>query len=154
MRVSNKKLKELMYLSLIGEYTYMELRDPEVILCYQGATHICHNIVKPLCLTSNKLISDRVTIARITKFEEKVFEKSSKLHKSKLSEEKNFSLDKRIKYFIEDYYKNDKIFDMYKDNLEALQKGRVIDEIQYLGAVEFVTKMRNKVAKENNDKLL
>jgi len=153
MKTTNKKLKEFMYLSLLGEYTYMELKNSNFIICFTGARPLCSCVIKPICLTSTNFSSDKIIMQRINSFEDKVLSETSNLHKSQLKGEKIFSLDNRIKFFVEHYYRNNIIFDMYQSNLNSLYKGRVIDETQYLGALKFISKMRDKVAQENNDKL-
>lgn len=149
MKINQKKLKEFMYLSLLGEYAYMELNRMETIICFRGTRPFCPYIVKPICITSNKSVSENITKERIIKFEEKVLAETSNLHKSELKNNA-FSIDERINLFVKHFYKNNLLFDLYKNNLETLQKCGLIDEIQCLGAIKFVENLRNKKNEENH----
>lgn len=150
MRVTEKKLKELMYLSLIGEYTYLQLNGNERLICFKGTRPLCPYIVKPICILSDKVASERVLKDRFERFESEIFAEDVN-YLNKLNREDSFTLDRRIKLFIGDYYKNYIIFDLYKANMKILNKAGIIDEIQYLGSIKYIDNMRSKAAKENND---
>ena len=148
MKVGPKKLEELMYLSLIGEYEYMQLNANETLIAFKGSLHFCSYFAQPICITNTKFSTDNITKMRINKFEEKVFEKETAFLKT-LNKEEKFVLNKRIKLFIEDYYKLDGAFVSYKKNIDTLKLCGVIDEIQRLGAISYNDNLRKKPFEAN-----
>jgi len=147
MRISQKKLEEFMYLSLIAEYDYMQLNGNEKLIAFVGSRVFCDEIVKPICVTSTKLCSDVITTLRISKMEQRLLKGDCLL--DRLKKEQKLSFTKRIKLFIDSYYKNELIYDLYKNNIDTLKICGVIDEIQRLGAISYVENLRKKTFEAN-----
>ena len=147
MKISQKKLEELIYLSLIAEYDYMQLNGNETLIGFKGSRPLCIDMTKPICITSNKLGSDSMTRQRVIRFEEKIFAKSTFIER--LKGETKFILSKRIKLLVEHCKKNEVIYSLYKNNINTLKICGVIDEIQRLGAIHYVEDLRNKTLDAN-----
>lgn len=151
MKVVQKKLEELMYLSLIGEYQYMQWNGNETLIAFMGSRPLCFKMAKPLCLTSNKIGSDRLTKERITVFEGKVFSQYPQVQQM-LGNEK-FNINKRIKLLIETFCNNEIIFSLYQTNINTLNQCGLLDEIQRLGAIHYVDNTRKQIIRKKQKSL-
>lgn len=147
MRISQKKLEEFMYLSLIAEYDYMQLNGNEKLIAFVGSRVFCDEIVKPICVTSTKLCSDVITTLRISKMEERLLKGDCLL--DRLKKEQKLSFTKRIKLFIDSYYRNEVVFELYKNNINTLKICEVLDETQREGAIQYVDNIRKKIFEAN-----
>lgn len=147
MRISQKKLEEFMYLSLIAEYEYMQLAKDEKFIAFAGSRVFCDEIVKPICVTSTKPTSDNITQLRVKAMEEKLFKGNYLLNR--LKEEDKLSFSKRIKLFIDSYYRNEVVFELYKNNINTLKICEVLDETQREGAIQYVDNIRKKSFEAN-----
>lgn len=150
------KLEELMYMSLVGKFDYKHIADDITYLCYTSCNDEENkdDKVKPVYITSTKVVSDKIALNRVKAFEKKIFEADyvNYLEAEKLNE--NLSYSKRVKEYINNIYINEDtkarkaIVKNYKNNLVKLLREEIIDKEQFEAAVEYVTKHFNKF-KEN-----
>lgn len=152
------KLEELMYVSLIGKFDYKHICDTEVYMCFTTTNKEVNSDVKlkPVYITSVKVVSDSISLKRVKAFENKIFseEFNSFLNRDENSAEKHTVLcySKRMTDFIKSVYVNadletqKEILNNYKTNLLNLRKEEIIDNDQLEAAMKFVT---NRLQKEN-----
>ena len=154
------KLEEFMYLSLIGKFDYIHTCDNKTYVCF---TTTDENInkdakLKPVYITSLDVVSDRVAKARITAFEKKIFSETFAefLDRSEADEKTLFCYSRRIKDYINNFYSNAKptvqktIVNSYKNNLINLKNKEIMDNAQFEGALEFITRQLIKDNEKTN----
>lgn len=149
-KVEITKLEELMYISLIGKFEYVQICDKKKYLAFTSniSNEDLEAKVKPIYITDLSKVSDKVLLSRIKNFEKKVFPSvyCDYLEKNKMmiEDKEVICYSKRIKSFINKIYSKlnlenkRKIFYGYTKNLEFLRNETVIDDEQLESAKKFV----------------
>lgn len=137
----SKKLEELIYLSLIGEFDYVHENNYGKNICFTAQNLTLDRMLdrknKPLFITSENIVSDKIALARLNAFENKIFEKSylNNLPKNEL----NYS--KRIKNYIryvEKENKQNETLKCFYNNTLFLNAEQIISATDLFAAQEFV----------------
>ncbi|MBE5745693.1 MAG: hypothetical protein E7359_00170 [Clostridiales bacterium] len=151
MAIEKNKLEELMYISLIGKFDYKHIVNDLTYLCYTSnkeETNKNENI-KPVYITSTKVVSDKIALNRINAFEKKIFDEQYKAYLDANNEKLSFT--KRIKDFINVYYINEdaksqkEIVKNYRKNMLNLVHEEVVNKEEFEAAIEYVLQQFNKV---------
>ena len=160
-----KKLEELIYLSLIGKFFYMNQIGCNTYICFRCNTYICFtsqddkaNNKKPFYITSENVLGDKVSLAKLNSFEKHIYgeELTKKMKDENLfSSKEKLNYSKRIKFFIDNVYlKNENskkiITDFFDMNILLLRGEQVIDDMQYKSAIKYVHGEFNKANKNQN----
>lgn len=151
MELTNKKLEELIYLSLIGKFCYWEKQKDEMVVCFVASKIFNDDIKKPIYITSSKYTSDKIALKRLEAFEQKVFTKDKSLANT-LKNDDTLSYSRRIKKILSKSYQNFEVLEQYKINIENLNQEWIIDEFQYQVAKEYVAKKVEEIKANNDDK--
>ncbi|MGN1208358.1 MAG: hypothetical protein ACI4TI_02715 [Christensenellales bacterium] len=97
MITEQKKLEELMYLSLIGNFAYRQVRDHKEYIAFNAKN--ADGRLKPIYITTAEPASDKVLTLRVNAFEKRVLdERMLALLDENCKGELNFS--KRISVYI------------------------------------------------------
>lgn len=136
-----KKLEEIMYLSLIGKFENVILFGDNKHFCFTSQTNNKFAF-KPTYVTNEKIASDNVALLRLQAFEKKVYNKDYYEKLLKTAKNKpNFA--KRIKMFLENVNQQNltvryetRLY--YETNLLHLFNNQIIDEDSYYAAKEYI----------------
>lgn len=138
---NNKKLEEIIYLSLISLFDSVHKNDFSVYYCFVEQEPKSSNLKdRAIYITSEDVVSDKLALARLGAFERKIFDEeyNKKLSKSEL----NYS--KRIKEYV-NHVKGDEekskwaIYYFYANTLR-LYSEQIISQEQLLAAQEYLEK--------------
>ena len=152
-----KKLEELIYLSLIGKFFYMNQVGCNTYICFTSQDDKANN-KKPFYITNENVIGDKVSLAKLNSFEKQIYgeELIKKLKDENLTSSKEkLNYSKRIKFFIDNVYlknENSKKFitDFFDMNILLLRGEQIIDDMQYESAIKYVHGKFNKANKNQN----
>ena len=141
MKNEQKKLEELMYLSLIGKFVDIQLVNQQKIACFSTANRNEKNVA-PIYLTGTDVASDNVLLRRISTFENKIFDKEYLDGLKNLSTiDDKVCLIKRMKTFT-NTLKTEKdkrtVLSNFKTNTNKLYKAEMISEDELRIVDEFV----------------
>lgn len=123
MKLEQKKLEELLYLSLIGRFELKSKVDFRTYLCFTSVKACKEGELKPIYITeTNAEVSDDILLKRVNSFENKIFKQEKNNN-----EELNYI--KRIKNFVKNLDKKStqKVLMNLKHNLGCLEKEEIID---------------------------
>ena len=143
-----KKLEEIMYLSLIGKFENVILFGDNKHFCFTSQYNNKFSM-KPTFVTNEKIASDNVALLRLKAFEKKIFNPEYFESIVKATKEKP-NYGKRIKLFLENLNKQDlttryetRLY--YETNLLHLFNNQIIDVDSYHLAKEFgATQIKGK----------
>lgn len=139
MKLEQTKLEELTYLSLIGKFEYVCKANFNTMLCFSADSK--EKGIKPLYITNvNEQVSNKILLARINSFEEKVF--------GQIVDEKELNYSKRIKHFVSkmDKYSLKNAMNNLASNLYSLEKEEILNknEKESLVTYLFVSELSKK----------
>lgn len=158
MITEQKKLEEIMYLSLIARFSYKQVKDSKTFIAFNAEYNNENKLdnqfanLKPIYLTSDENTSERILMLRLNAFEDKVLnDKVIEALNEYVKDELNFS--RRIVIYVHNEFnklsEKDKktAIENYMMNMLALYNFSVIDKKslkactkymkQQIGAKEF-----------------
>ena len=143
----HKKLEELMYISLLGKFSYRFVRDGKTYVGFTSSNLFKNLEAKPVYVTSLKTDSDFVSLKRICAFEKKILPED-------LVDEENLNYVARMKNFLDEKYEKAdneqkaEILDNFKTNLLKLKEENVISLTEARISISYVCKHIEKEEKE------
>ena len=152
MRNEQKKLEELMYLSLIGKFVDIQVINQKKVACFSAATRNENNVA-PIYLTGNEVVGDNTLLKRISTFEKRIFDEEyvNKLEDLSTSEDK-VCLIKRMKNFsnsLESEKDKRAVINNFKTNTNKLYKAEMISEEELRIVDEFIDKQFGKIKRNS-----
>lgn len=137
-----KKLEELIYLSLIGKFDYKHDNGYNTYICFtsQNANPVSDVKSKPVYITNENVVGDKIAFKRLITFEDKVLDKTQAKH---FANQKELNYTKRIKEYAK-YVKNlskekqNKIKLHYQTNIMLLHSEHIINDLYFEAANSFV----------------
>jgi len=137
-----KKLEELIYLSLIGKFDYKHKNEYNTFICFtsQNANPVSDVKSKPVYVTSENVVGDKISLIRLKTFEDKVLDKSQAKN---FANQKELNYSKRIKEYA-NYVKNlseekqNKIKLHFQTNIMLLHSEHIINDLHFEAANSFV----------------
>lgn len=147
--LEQKKLEELMYLSLIGDFAYKQVRDSKTYIAFKSEMNNGNTNIKPIYMTSVDIASEKLQKIRISSFEEKVLnEKTLKAIENYSCGEVNYL--RRITIFLSNNYGNlnsdekKELFDNFNTNMWGLYNFGIIDSRERKACVKYMKQEINE----------
>jgi len=141
--LEQKKLEELMYLSLIGDFAYKQVKDSKTYIAFKSEMNKGNTNIKPIYLTSVDVGSERLQKARITSFEQKIFnEKTLKAIENYSCGEINYL--RRITIFLSNNYQQfstteqKKLLDNFSTNMWGLYSFSVVNDRERKACIKYM----------------
>ena len=147
--LEQKKLEELMYLSLISDFAYKQVKDSKTYIAFKSEMNNGNINIKPIYITGVDVASEKLQKARITSFEQKIFNKNT------LKAIDDYSLDeinylRRITIFLSSNYQSlstdeqKELFDNFDTNMWGLYSFNIIDSRERKACVKYMKQEMNK----------
>ena len=141
--LEQKKLEELMYLSLIGDFAYKQVKDAKTYIAFKSEMNNRNIKIKPIYITGINIASEKLQKARISSFEEKIFDKKT------LKAIENYSCGeidylRRITIFLSNNYdklnsdERKELFENFDTNMWGLYNFNIIDSRERKACVKYI----------------
>lgn len=154
------KLEEFMYLSLIGKFDYKHICDSKTYICFTCTDENVNQDakLKPVYITGENVVSDKISRARVNAFEKKIFTDAyvDFLNRSENGENNSLCYSRRIKDYVNNIYlhattSNQKaIVASFRNNFNNLKNEHILDNAQYEAGIEFVSRQLVRANEKTN----
>ena len=137
-----KKLEELIYLSLIGKFNYKYQNGYNTYICFTSQNASSYSTAKSnsVYITNEDVVSDKMAFVRLKTFEDKIWDKDQLKY---FANQKELNYTKRIKKFTNyitnlSEEKQNKIKLHYTTNIMMLHSEHIINDLYFEAAKSFV----------------
>ncbi len=144
MITEQKKLEELMYLSLIGNFAYRQVRDHKTYIAFNAKNS--DGSLKPIYITTENLDSDKIMKMRVNAFEKRVFDEKM-LATVDVIDKGEFSFSKRIVNYINNIYsklpekQQKEDIESYLTNFVYLCRVKLIDKKTFKACTKYMKRL-------------